>query len=282
MRFTCVFWTSHVWITCESLEKFLYTIGYSIVAKHISSRHRFVSEIKSCSENDIYKHYWVAYSIQKFLKWLTCDSHMWSSKNTCESHILCVSHGIIFTCETHVLSTCVSHVFHMWRVTCEKSHVKFPMWLFFTCDCFSHVKFHMCNFTCEISHVKFHRWNAWYCINKLYHNKWNITRSYTADAVWYRHPSGQPTWHDVTGRDRTWQDVTGRDMTWHDVTWRDVTWSDMTWHMMWYDVTGHVRTWQDMSGHDMAWNDVTWRDMTWHDVTWRGITWHDRTLRDIQ
>ena len=26
---------------------------------------------------------------------------------------------------------------------------------------------------------------------------------YTADAVWNRHPSGHPTWHDVTGRDMT-------------------------------------------------------------------------------
>ena len=49
----------------------------------------------------------------------------------------------------------------------------------------------------------------------------NITRLYTADAVWYRHPSGQPTWQDVTGRDmiKPWHDVTlmaaCHDMTWH-------------------------------------------------------------------
>ena len=57
------------------------------------------------------------------------------------------------------------------KVTCEFSHVKFPMWLF-TCEIShvkshmwnftretSHAKFHMWYFTCEISHVKFHRWN---------------------------------------------------------------------------------------------------------------------------
>ena len=80
--------------------------------------------------------------------------------------------------------------FPMWlfpceKVTCEISHVKFPMWSFpceishvkfhirlFTCEIShvksymwnftretSHVKFHMWYFTCDISHVKFHRWN---------------------------------------------------------------------------------------------------------------------------
>ena len=46
---------------------------------------------------------------------------------------------------------------------------------------------------------------------------------YTADAVWNQHPSGQPTWHDMTGRDTTWHDV-----TWHDVTQRGMTWHDQT------------------------------------------------------
>ena len=57
-----------------------------------------------------------------------------------------------------------------------------------------------------------------------------ITRWYTADAVWNRHPSGQPTWHDVTVRDVTWHDVTQCGMTWHDLTWLDIAWNDVTWH----------------------------------------------------
>ena len=55
--------------------------------------------------------------------WLTCVKHMWSSKITCESQIPYVSHGNIFTCETHVLSMCFTC-----EVTCEISHVKFHMW----------------------------------------------------------------------------------------------------------------------------------------------------------
>ena len=52
--------------------------------------------------------------------------------------------------------------FPMWlfpcgKVTCEISHVKFPMWSF-PCE-ISHVKFHIRLFTCEISHVKSHMWN---------------------------------------------------------------------------------------------------------------------------
>ena len=145
------------------------------------------------------------------------------------------------------------------------------------------------------------------------------TRSYTADAVLYRQPSGQPTnmvmlnlnwlrveevswqWsvgrvtvprrgrgkmcHDVTWRDVTWRDITCYDMTWHEVhhvAWRDMTWHDVTWRdMTWRDMTGHDVTWHDVTWRDMAWHDVTWRDMTWHDVTWRDMTWHDVTWRDI-
>ena len=111
------------------------------------------------------------------------------------------------------------------------------------------------------------------------------TRLYTADAVWYRHPSGQPTWQDVTGRDMTWHDVTWRDRTCqdvksrHDLTWHDVPWRGMTWHVvagrdrMWHDVA-----WRDMTWHDVTCHDVTWRDMTWHDETWRDMTWHDNKV----
>ena len=109
------------------------------------------------------------------------------------------------------------------------------------------------------------------------------TRLYTDDAVWYRHPSGQPTWHDVTGYDRTWQDVTWSGMKWRDVTWHDVTWRGMIWRdLTWQDVSGRDRTWhdvtwRDMTWHDMTWLDVAWRDMTWHDVKWCGMTWNDVT-----
>ena len=87
------------------------------------------------------------------------------------------------------------------------------------------------------------------------------TRLYTADAVWYRHPSGQPT-HDVTGCGMTW-----RDMTWHDVAWYDVTW--------------RARTWHDVTWRGMAWHDVKWRGLTWHDVTWRDVTWSDRHDNEV-
>ena len=55
----------------------------------------------------------------------------------------------------------ISHVkFHIWEITwyltCEISHVKFPM-LNFTCEK-SHAKFHMSNFLCGKSHVEFHMW----------------------------------------------------------------------------------------------------------------------------
>ena len=101
--------------------------------------------------------------LQKFLMWLTCVKHMWSSKNTCASQIPCVSRGIIFTCETHVLSICVSRVSHvkshMWKVTCEISHVTVFHMGNSTCE-ISHVKHHMWNITCEISHVIFQMWNS--------------------------------------------------------------------------------------------------------------------------
>ena len=142
-----------------------------------------------------------------------------------------------------------------------------------------------------------YRWNSWMFII-LTHN----TRLYTADAVWYRHLSGQPTWHDVTGRDRTWHDMTWRDVTWHDMmwhdmtwhdvtgrvrTWQDVTWRDFTWHdvtrrgMTWNDVKWRDMTCLDVAWRDMTWHDVPWRDMTWLDVTWRDMTWHDVTWRDM-
>ena len=100
--------------------------------------------------------------LQKFSMWLTY-SHMWSSKNICESQIPCVSHEIIFTCETHMLSKCVPHVIHIWKFTSENSYVNFPMWLLLTCE-ISHVKFHVWIFTCELSHVKFPMWNFTYKI----------------------------------------------------------------------------------------------------------------------
>ena len=125
------------------------------------------------------------------------------------------------------------------------------------------------------------------------------TRSYTADAVWYRQPTGQPTntvmlnsnqllvekvsWQWSVGRVTvpqlsTWHDVPWRSMTWHDTTWRGMTWHevarrDMTWH----DVTWRDITWHDVAWHDIRWNYVTWRNITW--LTW--ITWHDVTWRDV-
>ena len=160
-------------------------------------------------------------------------------------------------------------------------------------------------------------WHLMCCmssINTVYKKK--QTRSYTADAVLYRQPSGQPTnmvmlnlnwlrveevswqwsvgrvtvprlstWYDVTWYDMTWHDGARCDMTWHDVTWHDVTLRDMTWRdMTCHDVTwGTSRgmTWHDVTWCDMTWHDVTWRDMTWHDVTWRDMTWHDETWRDM-
>ena len=123
----------------------------------------------------------------------------------------------------------------------------------------------------------------------------DLTRSYTADAVWYRQPSGKPTntvmlnlnwlrveevswqwrvgcvtvprlskWYDVTWCDMTWHDGARRDMTCHYMTWHDITWYDMTWHGV----------------HDVIWGKprgMTWHDVTWHDVTWRKMTWNDVT-----
>ena len=128
------------------------------------------------------------------------------------------------------------------------------------------------------------------------------TRSYTADAVWYRQPSGQPTnmvmlnsnelrvekvsWQWSVGRVTvprlsTWHDVPWRSMTRRDMTWQDVTWRDMTWHdvrnMTWHEVTLRDMTWYDMTWGEITWHDVTWRNMTW--LTW--ITWHDVTWRDV-
>ena len=127
---------------------------------------------------------------------------------------------------------------------------------------------------------------------------WNYlqTRSYTADAVLYRQPSGQPTntvmlnlnwlrveevsWQWSVGRVTvprlsTWYDVTWYDMTWHDGARCDMTWHDVTWH----DVTLRDMTWRDMACHDVTWG--TWRDMTWHDVKWRDIMRHNATWRDM-
>ena len=118
------------------------------------------------------------------------------------------------------------------------------------------------------------------------------TRSFTADAVLYRQPSGQPTnmvmlnlnWLRV--EEVSWQWSVGRvtvprrGKMWHDVTWRDVTWRDITW----YDVTwGTSRgmTWHDVAWRGMTWHDVTWRDMTWHDMTWHNAAWRDMTRRDV-
>ena len=140
------------------------------------------------------------------------------------------------------------------------------------------------------------------------------TRLYTADAVLYRQPSGQPTnmvmlnlnwlrveevswqwsvgrvivprlstWYDVTWYDMTWHDGARCDMTWHDMTLRDMTWRDMTCHDVtwgtWRDMTWHDVTWRDM--RYITWHDVAWRDMTWYDVAWRDMTWYDVTWRDI-
>ena len=152
-------------------------------------------------------------------------------------------------------------------------------------------------------------------------SSYNNTRSYTADAVLYRQPWGQPTntvmlnlnwlrveevswqwcvgrvtvprlstWYDVTWYDMTWHDGARCDMTWHDVTWRDITWHDVTWReMTWHDVpwrdmryiTWHGVTLRDMTWHDVTWHDVTWPDMTWHDVTWHDVTWPDMTWHDV-
>ena len=135
------------------------------------------------------------------------------------------------------------------------------------------------------------------------------TRLYTADAVLYRQPSGQPTnmvmlnlnwlrveevsWQWSVGRVivprlSTWYDVTWYDMTWHDGARCDMTWHDVTWHyVIWHDVTWRAMTWHEVhhvAWRDMTWHDVTWRDMTWHEVhhvAWRGMTWHDVTWRDM-
>ena len=101
-------------------------------------------------------------------------------------------------------------------------------------------------------------------------SKSNRTRSYTADAVLYRQPSGQPTntvmlnlnWLSV--EEVSWQWSVGRVTVPRLSTWYDVTWYDMTWH-------------------DGERCDMTWHDVTWHDVTWgtsRGMmTWRDMTSR---
>ena len=118
----------------------------------------------------------------------------------------------------------------------------------------------------------------WNC----YASKNNNTRLYPADAVWYRHPSGQPTWHDVTGRDMTWHDVTRRDTTWHDMIWRDMMCQDATGRdLTWHDVTWPGVAWRCMAWREMTWLDVTWREMMWHDMTWCAMTWHDMTWRDM-
>ena len=153
------------------------------------------------------------------------------------------------------------------------------------------------------------RWSSFWerTANKKNKNK-NKTRSYTADAVWYRQPSGQPmntvmlnlnwlhveevSWQWSVGRvtvpwlsmwyDVIWRDMTWRDMMWHYVTLHDVTWRSMTWRdMTWCDMTWHDVTWRGMTWREITWHDVTWRDMTWHDVTWRDMMWHDMTLRDM-
>ena len=127
------------------------------------------------------------------------------------------------------------------------------------------------------------------------------TRSYTADAVLYRQPSGQPTntvmlnlnWLRV--EEVSWQWSVGRVTVLRLSTWYDVTWYDMTWHdgarcdVTWHDVTLRDMTWLDMTCHDVTWGTsrgMTWHDVTWHDVKWRDImrhnaTWRDATLRNM-
>ena len=112
----------------------------------------------------------------------------------------------------------------------------------------------------------------------------NFTRSYTADAVLYRQPSGQPTntvmlnsnwlrveevsWQWSVGRLTvprlsTWYDVTWYDM---DVTWRGKMWHDVTWHyVIWHDLTWRAMTWHEV--HHVAWLDMTWHDVKWHNAT---------------
>ena len=112
------------------------------------------------------------------------------------------------------------------------------------------------------------------------------TRSYTADAVWYRQPSGQPTntvmlnlnWLRV--EEVSWQWSVGCVTVPRLSKWYDVTWCDMAWR----DMTGQDVTWRDITWYGMTWHGVAWRDiryMTWHDVTWRDMTLRDVTFQDV-
>ena len=127
--------------------------------------------------------------------WNTCEAHvehMWNScEEVCDTHVKPMWNTREYarftcgywnftceeTCETHVFS----HMkFHMWKFTCEISHVKFHVWI--TCE-ISHVEIscvnHMWNFTCEISHVKYHMWNFTGEISHVFHtvkfHMWNFT-----------------------------------------------------------------------------------------------------------
>ena len=89
---------------------------------------------------------------------LTGISHVIHTCEVPKTLVNFISHVFHMGLFSHVKHMCYQYVFHMWRVTCEKSHVKFPMRLLFTWEV-SHGKFHMWNFTCGISHGKFHMWN---------------------------------------------------------------------------------------------------------------------------
>ena len=62
-------------------------------------------------------------------------------------------------------------IFNMWNITCNFSHMKFPMEIF-PCE-IPHMEFHMRKFPCEIPHGKFHMWNT--CETHVKNHMWNIT-----------------------------------------------------------------------------------------------------------
>ena len=93
------------------------------------------------------------------------------------------------------------------------------------------------------------------------------TRSYTADVVWYRQPSGQPT--NMVMLNLNWLRV-------EEVSWQwSVSCVTVPRLSKWYDVTWCDMTWRDMTGQDVTWRGMTWHYVIWHDVTWRGMTWHE-------
>ena len=87
-------------------------------------------------------------------------------------------------------------------------------------------------------------WWAWFA----YH-----IRSYTADAVLYRQPSGQPT--NTVMLNLNWLRV--EEVSWQWSVGR-VTVPQLS---TWYDVT-----WRDIMRHNVTWRDATLRNTTWHDV----------------